>query len=196
MMTKRDMPKTITKTKKEKDKKEKLSLPLLAEFSVNSHFQIGIYKGAISDHDIIIKYKQLLGEKWSQVRTPKHIHWTVDILIKQCEEPEETEKFLDFLLGYWNKIEPLDSDMKRKKFLNKKTLLNQVEKEAENYPKLADKGEYSVKFLILLAKLLMAQEKTTCKEKRKKDAYMFGEILKQLKSHSNIFSLISLATHR
>jgi hypothetical protein len=59
------------------------------------------------------------------------------------------------------------------------------------YAALAQKGEYSVKFLILLAKLLMAQEKTNNNQ-----AYMFRQLLEALKNHNNIFKIVSTATHR
>ena len=62
------------------------SLPLLIQFPVNDHFVIGIYQGTISKFDMIIKYRQLINEKWTRARTPKHIHWAVDILIKQNEK--------------------------------------------------------------------------------------------------------------
>lgn len=47
---------------------------LIMQFPVNDHFQIGIFQGTISDYDILIKYKQLINGKWTQPRTPKHIH--------------------------------------------------------------------------------------------------------------------------
>lgn len=68
--------------------------------------------------------------------------------------------------------------------------MDQVNKEAANYPKLAEKGEYSVKFLLLLANLLMIQEKTN-----RSDAYMFKELLHKLKNHKNIFEIVSTASH-
>ena len=52
-------------------------------------------------------------------------------------------------------------------------------------------GEYSIKFLILLAKLLMIQEKTNYHE-----AYMFKNLLEQLKTHQDLYKIISTATHR
>ena len=53
------------------------------------------------------------------------------------------------------------------------------------------KGEYTVGFLILMARLLMIQEKTNLES-----AYMFGKILDRLKNgNKELFSLISVATH-
>lgn len=166
-------------------------LPLLTQFPVNDHFQIGIYQGTLSQFDMLIRYKQLINGEWTRARTPKHIHWAVDILIKQHENPDATDRFLTFLLNHWNSVTPLLSEDERNSVLDTETLLNQVNEEAKQYPELAEKGEYSIKFLILLAKLLMVQEKTNYHE-----AYMFKNLLEQLKSHSDIFSVVSTATHR
>ena len=68
-------------------------------------------------------------------------------------------------------------------------MLADVNDEVEKYNKLADKGEYSVKFLVLIAKLLMVQEKTN-----RHDAYMFKNLLEKLKGHRNIFEIVSTAT--
>ncbi|GAB4291794.1 MAG: hypothetical protein Kow0090_05440 [Myxococcota bacterium] len=60
----------------------------------------------------------------------------------------------------------------------------------EEYENLSGKGEYSVKFLILLAKLLMIQKKTNLET-----AYMFKELLEALREGKDIFSIVSIATH-
>lgn len=166
-------------------------LPLLSQFPVNDHFIIGIYQGTLSEFDMIIRYRQLINDTWTRLRTPKHIHWAVDILIKQHEKPEETRKFIDFLLEYWNTIQPITNDAERDKILNIENLKLEVNKEATDYQSLANEGEYSVKFLLLLAKLLMFQEKTNYHE-----AYMFKRLLEQLRDSPDIFSVISTATHR
>lgn len=182
-MNKTEMPDSISLNGKR--------LPLLTQFPVNDHFQIGVYQGTISKFDMIVRYKQLIDNKWTRARTPKHIHWAVDILIKQHEDPEATNRFLDFLLTHWNTVSPLLSEAERTKALDTETLLEQVNKEALKYPELAEKGEYSIKFLILLAKLLMLQEKTNYP-----DAYMFKTLLEQLKAHKDIYQIVSTATHR
>lgn len=178
-----EMPKTIKLNGKE--------LPLLAQFPVNEHFMIGIYQGTISKFDMIIKYKQLIDGEWTKTRTPKHIHWAVDILIKQHENPEATNRLIQFLLEYWEKVQPITNEDERNKLLNVENLKSEVSKEATNYDSLAESGEYSVKFLLLLAKLLMFQEKTN-----RNDAYMFKKLLEQLKDSPDIFSVVSTATHR
>ena len=139
------------------------SLPLLIQFPVNDHFVIGIYQGTISKFDI---------------------------LIKQNEKPEETNKLIQFLLDYWENVQPIKNDEERNRLLNIDSLKAEVNKETKLYENLANSGEYSVKFLLLLAKLLMFQEKTN-----KADAYMFKDLLEHLKDCPCIFEVVSTATH-
>ena len=164
---------------------------LLAEFPVNGSYIIGIYQGSISDFDILIKYRQFENGVWSRIRTPKHIHWAVDILIKHYSDLGTTDRLLDFLLELWNRTTPIKSEEERKHLLLTKDLLEEVNKEAANYTALANYGEYSVKFLILLARLLMVQEKTN-----RNDAYMFKKLLEQLREHNDIFRIVSTASYR
>lgn len=163
---------------------------LLTEFPVNGSYIIGIYQGSISDYDILIKYRQLENGVWSRIRTPKHIHWAVDILIKHYSDKGTTDRLLDFLLELWNSTTPISTEEERAHFLRTDTLLEEVNTEASKYQALANRGEYSVRFLILLAKLLMVQEKTN-----RNDAYMFKTLLEQLREHNDIFKIVSTATY-
>jgi hypothetical protein len=90
----------------------------------------------------------------------------------------------------WNRTTPIRTDEERAHFLRTDTLLEEVNTEASKYTALANHGEYSVKFLILLAKLLMVQEKTN-----RNDAYMFKTLLEQLREHNDIFRIVSTATY-
>ena len=164
---------------------------LLSSFPVNGSYYIGIYQGSLSPYDVLIKYRQLENGKWSRIRTPKHIHWAVDILIKQHIENNATERLIDSLLNLWDtQIQPIRSEEERTRILDPQTLLNEVNAEASEYVDLAGKGEYSVKFLLLLARLLMIQEKTNYE-----GAFMFRNLLEQLREHKDIFKIISTATH-
>lgn len=162
----------------------------LANFPVNSHFFVGIYKGNFSKYDILIKYKQKINGKWSRIRTPKHIHWAVDIMIKMHSEPKTTKEFLDFLLVVWDQTESIKTLSDRKRIISIKNLLELSRKDLANYDKLKSKGEYSISFLILLARLLMVQEKTNLES-----AYMFKKLLEKLRKNEDIFSIVSTATH-
>lgn len=161
----------------------------LCEIPINGSYILGIYKGTLSDFDILLRYRQKEGEKWSRIRTPKHIHWAVDMLIKHYSEPHETDLLLDSLLKQWEQTVPLESKDDQEHLLSPEKLLADVNEEAKKYNKLVGKGEYSVKFLILIAKLLMVQEKTN-----RRDAYMFKKLLEKLKEHKNIFEIVSTAT--
>ncbi len=162
----------------------------LKVFEINNSFIIGIYQGNISEFDIVIRYKQKLGNEWSRIRTPKHIHWAVDILIKMHEDREKTKEFLDLLINIWNNTLPIKNEKDKERFLNIENLLEFNKNEIEYYQELSKKGEYSIKFLIMLAKLLMIQEKTNLES-----AFMFKKLLEALKQGKDIFSIVSVATH-
>ena len=87
----------------------------LAEFRINGKYILGVYQGSLSEFDLLLKYRQLENGEWTRIRTPKHIHWAVDILIKQYCENNTTDKFLDFLIDLWdNNISPIRSGKERK----------------------------------------------------------------------------------
>lgn len=69
----------------------------LCVIPINGSYILGIYQGTLSEFDILLKYRQRDGDKRSRIRTPKHIHWAVDMLIKHYSEPLETDLLLDSL---------------------------------------------------------------------------------------------------
>lgn len=162
----------------------------LAIFEVNGSYIVGVYQGTLSNFDILIKYRQKLDGSWSRIRTPKHIHWAVDILIKLHEDKAKTQEFLDFLLGVWGTTQPVRNRQQQQNILSIKSLLQDSQNMIRQYEALSNKGEYSVKFLILLAKLLMIQEKTNLET-----AYMFKNLLEALREGGDIFSVVSIASH-
>ncbi|RLJ71587.1 hypothetical protein BCF55_1893 [Hydrogenivirga caldilitoris] len=165
---------------------------LINVFEIDGQYIVGVYEGSLSEYDILIKYRQKNHNGgWSRIRTPKHIHWAVDILMKMQANPEKTRELISFLLGRWKDIKPIKSEEDRKL----RTGVNHLEKtyreELNKYAELSEKGEYSVKFLIFIAELLMTQEKTN-----RDDAYMFEKLLKALEEGEDIFNIVSIATHR
>jgi hypothetical protein len=166
----------------------------LAVINVNDTYILGIYQGRLSKYDLLLRYRQK-DEKtksgWTRIRTPKHIHWAVDAIIKMHHNEIEEKKFLNFLIDLWdNQIKPLTTDEERDLLLDVEKLKNEANIEANKYPQLADKGEYSIKFLYLIAKLLMIQEKTNLST-----AYMFRRLLKSLEEHKDIYKIVAIATH-
>lgn len=165
----------------------------LAVFQVNDSYILGVYQGRLSEFDLLLKFRQKDSSRkggWSNIRTPKHIHWAVDVLLKMDSEPIKTKEFLNFLLKYWNDIvEPIKTKVERDDLLNNQ-LIEEINNEAKHYSQLANKGEYSVKFLLLIAKLLMYQEKTNYPK-----AYMFKDLLIALENGEDIFRIVRIATH-
>lgn len=173
--------------------KVKGSEPLIT-IEINDSYILGVYQGALSDYDLLLRYRQKDSSSksgWSRIRTPKHIHWAVDAIIKMNHNSAETKKFLNFLIHQWdNQIKPLKSDKDRNSLLNVELLKKEANIEAAKYPGLANKGEFSIKFLYLIAKLLMIQEKTNLSS-----AYMFRNLLKALEEHKDIYKIVAVATH-
>ena len=166
----------------------------LVTIEINDTYILGIYQGNISKYDLLLRYRQKdssIKSGWSRIRTPKHIHWAVDAILKMSHNSIETKKFLEFLINQWdNHIKPLTSDIERNTLLDVELLKNEANFESAKYPGLANKGEYSIKFMYLIAKLLMIQEKTNLSS-----AYMFRNLLKALEEHKDIYKIVALATH-
>ena len=165
----------------------------LCVFPINGEYILAVYQGSISKFDLLLKYRQKDTSNkngWSRIRTPKHIHWAVDILIKMHSEEEITKAFLGKLIEIWDKTSPIKTEKERNSKLTIEYLLTECQEEFKEYQVLSDKGEYSLNFLILLAKLLMLQEKTNLES-----AYMFRDLLKALEDGSDIFKIVSKATH-
>ncbi len=156
---------------------------------VNDNFILAIYKGEKGPADILIRYRQRLKNgKWSNIRTPKHIHWTVDILIKMFQEEDLTKQFIDELMQIWEKeIYSLTCEDRDKLELSE--ILDYDKETLERFRELSKYGEYNVKFLLLLAKLLMLQEKTNYPK-----GQLFQTLLKKLKKGEDIFSILQTAT--
>lgn len=163
---------------------------LLKEFRINDSYILGVYQGSISVYDMLIKYKQKINGRWSYMRTPKHIHWTVDILIKMYNDRDSLASFISFLEGIWNNVTPHTSFEDRQEFLDR-NLPNENIEFLEEYDRFNANGEYSIKFLLVLAKLLMQQEKNN-----REDAYMFKRLLEKIRGGEDLFRIMSIATHR
>lgn len=145
---------------------------------------IYVFPGSLSPNDIVLKYKYNNCRR----RTPKHIHFTLDLLLKREHNPTLVNSLIDEFLQRWNTITPLttrsyNSLLKNLKITNNSTLIN-------NFIPLNQYGDYSVEFLITFAELLMIQEKTN-----NPNAYMFKNVLTHIKNNADIYTIVSLATH-
>ncbi len=150
---------------------------------VFTDYIIYVFQGNLSQFDIVIKYKK----DGKRIRTPKHIHWVVDILMKMQGNEELAKKYLLAIQNCWNTCVPLSNN----DFETLKGLIENGEKdiEIEQYFDLNAFGEYDVEFLYVLMELLAVQEKTN-----RADAYMFGKIIEELlEADRDIFKIISTA---
>ncbi len=98
--------------------------------------------------------------------------------------------YLIFLLEIWEGVQSVKTSEAQQEALDVNFLLKDSQQMIDRYEELSSKGEYSVKFLILLAKLLMIQEKTNLET-----AYMFKRLLTALREGGDIFKIVSTATH-
>lgn len=147
----------------------------------DNKYKLYVFQGILSENDIIIKYT----EEGKRVRTPKHIHWAVDLLLKLQFERELTRNFINEIKKEWNNCKPLEKN----DAISLMTLVdNYVDiTDISRYKSLNNYGEYNVEFLVVLMTLLMTQEKTN-----RNDAYMFGNVLdKLLEDELDIFSIMS-----
>ena len=171
------------------------NMELLQLYKLGDEFVVAVFQGKISEHDMIVRFRQYNKEEtsWSRFRQPKHIHWTVDVLIKQEHNRETVNTFLVNLLNDWENrtiIPRLMSAEERDEFLNPEKLLRYVYLEAEQYSDNKLRGEYPISFLILVSRILMVQERTN-----REDAYMFKGLLESLKEHKDLYTVISKATY-
>ena len=144
---------------------------------------IYVFQGNLSQFDIVIKYKK----DGKRIRTPKHIHWVVDILMKMQGNEELTKEYLLAIQNCWNTCVPLSNN----DFDTLKDLIETGEKDIKigQFFDLNVFGEYDVEFLYVLMELLAVQEKTN-----RADAYMFGKIIEELlETDRDIFKIISTA---
>lgn len=142
-------------------------------------YTVFVFPGTLSKNDFIVRYYK----KGTRIRTPKHIHWVTDILMKMQGNPELCKEFLKEMQEYWIKCKPLNNNS----FESIKKLI--AENKNNKFDLLNQFGEYSMEFVFVLMRLLPVQEKTN-----RPDAYMFGNILDELlKDEIDIFKIVSTA---
>lgn len=150
---------------------------------VFTDYIIYIFQGTLSQFDIVIKYRK----DGTRIRTPKHIHWVVDILMKMQGNETLTKRYLQAIQNCWNSCMPLTNN----DYDTLKALIENGENDidVEQYFDLNAFGEYDVEFLYVLMELLAVQEKTN-----RADAYMFGRIIEELlEADRDLFKIISTA---
>ena len=150
------------------------------------NYTIYVFQGKLSLFDIVIKYRNYKAKR-SKIRTPKHIHWVVDILMKMQKKNKLTQKYLTVIKKCWANCQPLTSN--NYETLEQLIIQGMEEINIEEYKLLNKYGEYNIEFLYVLMVLLAVQEKTN-----NSNAYMFGTIIDELLIiEKDIFKIISTA---
>jgi len=164
------------------------TLTAVAEIWCSNNYTIHVFQGGLSPNDILLKYTS---PKNSRLRTPKHIHWAVDLLLKKAGNSTTTNAFLASLGTYWNNCGVLPGNT----FID----INNVVTSAVSsivlgtYTVLDQHGEYPTEFLYILMCLLAVQEKTNATYGGT-TAHMFNDVLNELaKNNLDIFKIMSTA---
>lgn len=143
---------------------------------------IGVFQGSRGknpDLDIIVKYQ----ERGKAVRTPQHLHWAIDLLIKKEHDKALVREFVKYLIDMWDEVKPFRNKAEQQrcelKFTNPENL--------KKFKGLDRHGEYSVEFIGHIIELLMIQEKNS------DNAFMFKGVLDAIYENKEIFKIVSKA---
>lgn len=156
------------------------------EFTLTDGTKIGIFqgnRGQHSDLDILIKFQQ----QGKNVRTPAHIHWVIDLLIKKEHNKELTLEFVKYLRDMWEKVEPFRTKAEQQKCELKQTSPEKLKK----FEPLNQYGEYSVEFIGHLIELMMRMEKTGLDR-----AFVFKQLMDTILQEKDIFSICAKAIQK
>lgn len=149
-------------------------------YKTSSNIEIFCFQGKKSQYDYIVRYK----EPNKRVRTPKHIHWIIDLYIKRENNLILTMQFVDYLIHIATNVVANSPNTPTLQFFNKDYIL-------QHFGCLNNFGEYSIEFLAVVVELLMIQEKTNYP-----NGTLQLDILKAFKSSQDIFTIVQKATFR
>ena len=135
-------------------------------------------RGHNPDHDILIKYQ----ERGKRLRTPKHIHWVIDLLIKKEHDRDLTLNFMRYLRDMYDRVEAFKSKEERGNFEFKETTSSKL----RPFEELNKYGVYKVDFIGHLIELMIKMEKNTAPEK---PARVFRELMEAMIAEKR-FSLL------
>lgn len=146
-------------------------------------------KGAKVIFDIVVKYRGLVDSDknlWTNLRTPTHTHWLIDVLVKRYKNKSQLKQFILTLIKVWNeKIKPFTNGLDRYQKMRSVDKLYSAYIDIDKFKDIASYGFYSIKFLFFLATLLMFQERTNYP-----DGKIFQGLLRKLSEDSDdLFSI-------
>ena len=141
-------------------------------------------RGGNPDLDIIIKYQQ----RGKRLRTPKHLHWAIDLLIKKQHREALTNEFVEFLIALYDQLQPFASQVDRANRLENQIGVAVNGEVLERFQPLNEFGEYSVEFTGCIMELMGICEKTG-----NPNAFMFRRVLLAVLDGRDIFGVVSAA---
>jgi len=148
-------------------------------YTTENNVDIFIEPGNKSKKDFIVRYQ----EPGKRVRTPKHIHLIIDLLLKKAFNRELTLNLVKNFLNTLLKLNPIQKYPPRLQYFKKENF--------KKFYKLNGYGEYSVEFIAVIFELIMIQEKTNYPNGIM-NRYLFLAFLNE----KDIHSIVSVATFR
>lgn len=157
----------------------------ILDIELQDDLTLYVFPGSLGPNDIWLKYRK----RDSRVRTPKHIHWAVDLLIKKFLSRELTNSLLHVFRQCWDDVQGLNS--RDADSIIRSLSIAQNQEHLQRFEPLNTLGFFKIDFLLHLMELLMLQEKSN-----NPNAYMFKEVLDGLLNSSDLYKIISTVTHR
>lgn len=78
----------------------------IIDIKVDDIYTIYVFKGTLSKNDIVIKYSKF----GKRMRTPKHIHWVIDMLLKEQKNHNDVISFIKCMQETWDEIVGLENN--------------------------------------------------------------------------------------
>lgn len=167
-----------------------MSGELIRKFDLNDKRNAIVYVlqgsyGERPDLDIKVKYWDNLC-KTKGGRTPKHVDWVIDILLKKEHNAELTLEFVKYLLDNYDRIQPFRTKEEQQQCELEYTRSDELDR----FQTLNEYGQFSVEFLGCVMELLSKEEKASSK------AHMFRDLLQTLYETNDIFAITNAASYR
>jgi low affinity Fe/Cu permease len=78
----------------------------IMDIKVDDIYTVYVFKGTLSKNDIVIKYSKF----GRRMRTPKHIHWVIDMLLKEQKNHNDVISFIKCMQETWDEILGLENN--------------------------------------------------------------------------------------
>lgn len=78
----------------------------IMDIKIDNIYTIYVFKGTLSPNDIVIKYSKF----GRRMRTPKHIHWVIDMLLKEQKNHNDVITFIKCMQETWDEIVGLENN--------------------------------------------------------------------------------------